>query len=200
METNLLKEKIKIAEKAVEDMKDPDLKKKAFEVILNKLVSPVEKTQAEKKESVIATLKTEELPTEKDEKERVFNPERLLEATGFTLEKLSNILDFDKNQFHVVASIPGKSHAEKQKNAALLILTTYYYCTGEREYDSGKLRRMMQDLGIKSLINMATLLQNFENYFIKKGKPGSRTTVYRITNPGLQEGVNLIKQIGDKYE
>ena len=43
-------------------------------------------------------------------------------------------------------------------------------------------------------------LQNFENYFVKKGKKGSRLTAYRITNPGLQEGVKLIKQIGGKNE
>ena len=49
-------------------------------------------------------------------------------------------------------------------------------------------------------MNMATILQGFENYFVKKGEKGSRLTAYRITNPGIQEGVKLIKQIGGKNE
>lgn len=196
METEKLKEKIKIAEESVKDMQDAELKKKAFEVILNRLITVASDKQIRKQEAIIDEPKnTIEEPITKN-----FEPNKLSEATGLTMEELGNIIDLDGNNFHVVAQIPGKSFSEQQKNAALLIITANYYCTGEREYDAGKLRKRLEDLGIKSLVNMATILQSFENYFVKKGEKGSRLTAYRITNPGLQEGVKLIKQMGGKDE
>jgi len=196
MDSQKLKEKIKIAEESVKDMHDAELKKKAFEVILNKLINVTPDKHTKKQEPSPSEPKNvgEESVT------KIFEPNKLADASGLSVEELGNIVDFDGNDFHVVAQIPGKSFSEQQKNAALLIITANYYCTGDREYDAGKLRKRLEDLGIKSLVNMATILQGFENYFVKKGEKGSRLTAYRITNPGLQEGIKLIKEIGGKNE
>lgn len=200
MDSEKIKEKIKIAEETVKDMQDAELKKKAFEVILNKLITPEIEVPSRKQNN---TQQQEEIKNQ-DSTEKTpsqdFNPEKLTEATGMPIDRLGSVIDFDGNDFHVVAQIPGKSHSEKQKNAALVIITTNYYCTGNRDYDAGKLRKRLEDLGIKSLVNMATILQNFENYFVKKGEQGSKSTAYRITNPGLQEGIKLIRQLGENNE
>jgi len=196
MDSQKLKEKIKIAEESVKDMHDAELKKKAFEVILNNLINVAPDRHTKKQEPSPSEPKSvAEEPVTK-----IFEPNKLADASGLSVEELGNIVDFDGNDFHVVAQIPGKSFSEQQKNAALLIITTNYYCTGDREYDAGKLRKRLEDLGIKSLVNMATILQGFENYFVKKGEKGSRLTAYRITNPGIQEGIKLIKEIGGKNE
>lgn len=199
MDVEKLQVKIRAAEEAVKEIKDSELKKKAFEIVLNRLLLSVEEKTVTEKSEPREEKNSQDSRSETDGKKE-FNPTKLIEATKLTAEQLGNVIDFDEGNFHVVATIPGKSYADQQKNAALLVLTANYYCSGEREYDAGKLRKRLEDLGIKSLMNMATILKNYENHFVKKGDAGSRSTVYRITNPGLQEGINLMKRLGEKRD
>lgn len=192
IETGEIKEFIKRAEESVESMNDEKLKLKAFEVVLNNLMKP--------SEGIIISsekIKSEEL---NNKEISMFSKDNLLNNLELSETQLNNIVEFDGDNFRILPPIKGKSEGEKQKKASLIILTNKYYCYGAREIETAELRNNLQDMGIKSLKNMATHLKNFENYIIKKGKPGSSATLYRITDPGLKEGLRLIKELGANYE
>lgn len=191
-DTRGMKEKIRIAEESVKDVEDKELKKSAFEVILNKLLSSESKQISYGGE--IKDFPISEVLTNKPEsKKGLIDKENFAKVTGSTVEKLCDIFDFDDEDIHILCEIPGKNDAEKQKNASLLYFTSAYYCKGVRECDIKTLNKKMSDLGIKSLGNVSTNLKNFENFFVQKGKKGSAATIYRITNPGLRRGVEFIK-------
>jgi hypothetical protein len=193
MKEEEIKKKIELAEKSVADIKDENLRVKAFEVILNNLLSG---------KVVTPTIKLTAVPkqTITEQKELKFEPEKLASALEVELERLRNIIDFSDDDFHIIVNIPGNTDSDKQKNSALIILTIRYYCLGDREIPSNELRNRMRDLGIGSLINMASNLNSIRNFIIRCGKPRSPATRYRITDPGIREGLRLLKQLLQKSE
>jgi hypothetical protein len=190
MEVEELKKKREMAQEAVKDMQDESMKQKAFEVILNYLLQE----KYEVKKSITVAPKTD-LVSEKKEPSLALTPDSLATALNVEIDRLNEIIDFSPNEFHIIAPIPGGSHKERQQNATLLILTTNYYCTSEREMGAKVLAAMMRDLGIKSLANLALNLKNFENFIVKKGEQGDPRTNYRITDPGLRRGLDLIREL-----
>ena len=73
------------------------------------------------------------------------------------------------------------------------MLTAKHYIKNEREINVPELKKTLEDLGIRSLVNLSTNLKGFENFIIMKGSKGSKSTSYRITNPGVTQGVELIQ-------
>jgi hypothetical protein len=193
MKEDEIKEKIALAEKSVADIKDENLRIKAFEVVLNNLLSgkpatPTISTVAKPKQAIL------------ERKETKFEPGKLASALGVELDKLKSVIDFSENDFHIISEISGYTEGDKQRNSALIILTIRYYCFDNREILSGELRDFMRDLGIGSLINMATNLNSIRNFIIRIGKAGSPATRYRISDPGIKQGLKLIKEMLVKVE
>lgn len=185
-----LKEKIALAEKSVESVKDEKLKAKAFEIVLNSLLS----------EKVTKSSNTQNKPKPSGIKDSlegfiVLHPSNLADTLGVELAELSNIIDFTENEFRIIVNIPGKSEGDKQRNASLIILTVLYYCKNQRDIKSSDLRDILRDLGIGSLVNMATNLKIDSSYWVLKGEPSSKLFYYRITTPGIQKGLEIIKSM-----
>ncbi|MCZ7384017.1 MAG: hypothetical protein O8C67_09500 [Candidatus Methanoperedens sp.] len=194
IETGEIKQFIKRAEESVKDVSDEKLKIKAFEVVLNNLV----KSSIEKK-----FIPCSEKPKPKDAVDisvGKLNKDNLLNALNISDNQLNNFVDFDEDDFRILSHIQDKSETKKQQQATLIILTIKYYCYGDREINTSELKNKLKDMGIKSLENMAANLKDFENYIIKKGKQRSPATVYRITDPGIKEGLRLITELGANYE
>lgn len=188
LEEDKIKEKIELAEKAVANIKDEALRVKAFEVVLNNLMSAKEPTQIRHKATTRLQEIVEKVPAQ-------FNPQNLSTAIGIEFDGLKSVIDFTDDSFRIIGDIEGASEGDKQRNASVVILTVRYYCIDDREISSGDLRSMLQDLGIGSLVNMATNLNLVKNFIIKIGQPGSTSTKYRITDPGIREGLRLIRQM-----
>jgi len=119
----------------------------------------------------------------------------LAEKVGVDEEDLYKIFDFDE-KIHLLVQPKGKNEGEKQLKASLIILTAYNHYFNKREISSSDLIRMLEDVGIGSLVNLSTNLKEHRDLIIhKKGKRGSTKTSYRITIPGLHEGYLLIKEL-----
>ncbi|MBS3105140.1 hypothetical protein J4234_02700 [Candidatus Woesearchaeota archaeon] len=180
-----LKEKIKLAQQAVEDVIDPKLKEKAFEVVLNNLISG--------NNQLVPILQTDSQPIQTQNKvtnDKLYN---FLNATNVTEQQITNIFDLDGESIRIIGAIPGNTDSKKQRNATLILLTAKHYIKNEREINVPELKKTLEDLGIRSLVNLSTNLKGFENFIIMKGSKGSKSTSYRITNPGVTQGVELIK-------
>ncbi len=200
MNEETIKIKRELAEKAVEGMTDEKLKLVAFEVILTKLLAD-ESSHAKPSEMPVYKAFKEEMKVGSTEiKQKTFSPESLAKELGLELDRLKNVIEFTEDDFHIISNIPGEKDWEKQLNASLVVLTINYYCRGEREVLAGDLRNILQDLGIRSLLNMATNITYQNNFIVKIGKPGSHYTRYRITNPGLQNGIDIIKNMLSSFE
>ncbi len=194
IETGEIKEFIKKSEESVEGVNDEKLRLKAFEVVLNNLI----KSSIEEK-----NISYSEKPKSKDVVNKSMdklNKDNLLNALNMSDIQLNNIVDFDDNDFRILPRIQGKSEAKRQQQATLIILTVKYYCYDDREINTSELKNKLRNMGIKSLENMATNLKDFENYIIKKGEQRSPATLYRVTDPGIKEGLKLIKELGGNYE
>jgi len=200
MEDNEIQEKIALAEKSVSHMKDEKLRTKAFEVILNNLLSHI-LSKSEKPNAPNITPQIAKKQPVSELMKSKFEPDKLASALNIDINKLKNIIDLYDSDFHIISDIPGgKSESTKQQNSALIILTIQYYCFNNREILSGDLRKQMSDLGIISLINMSSNLSLMKSFIVKTGLRGSHDTKYRITDPGIRKGLELIKEMLNKSE
>lgn len=180
-----LKEKIKLAQQAVEDVSDPKLKEKAFEVVLNNLIIGTKQQ--------VATLQNDNQPIQTQNNLTNNSLYNFLNAANITEQQITNIFDLDGESIRIIGAIPGNTDSKKQRNATLILLTAKHYIKSEREVDVPELKKILEDLGIGSLVNLSTNLKGFENFIIMKGSKGSKSTSYRITNPGITQGVELIR-------
>jgi len=180
--TDQMKEKIQQAERAVENMTDVNLKTKAFEVILNNLLSD--------KSAAKSTSGPEVTSSEKDAD---FSISKLQKISELNEDQLAQLVEFDENDFTIIASVPGKLETAKQQNATLLILAVMNYVYGSKEMNTTILRKKLTDMGIGSLTNLSTNLKSFENYIVKKGDV--KDVTYRITTPGLKKAIELMKNL-----
>lgn len=191
-EIGQLKEKIKVAEAAVQDIADETLRTKAFEVVLNNLLAVASTEKA--KSSEATRTESHNLA---DNEETAFDTARLVENAGINMDDLSRVIDFTSDNFHIIANVPGDNEGDKQRNAALILLTANFYCRNQREMLSMDLRDAMKDLCISSLVNMATNLGVKSNkiYLRREGIQGSKNTKYIVTTPGIQKGLELIRSL-----
>lgn len=184
MEIEKIKEKIKVAEKAVENVLDPSLKSKAFEVVLNNLLK-VRGPEAR------SEINTNVIPNENHS----FSIKKLCQESNLNEQQLKQIFEFENDKFTIITNIPGNKESRRQQNASLVILTVTNYLYGSKEIKTSELKEYLRDLGIRSLVNLSTHLKSFENYILKKGRGGGKNVIYRITTPGLMKGIELIRQM-----
>lgn len=183
-----IKEIIEKAEKSVEDVQDPNLKKTAFEVILNKLLQDSSPTRN------IASPPTP--GSENKDLTSSINVNNLLSATELSLDEISSVVDIDEEgNFHIITDIPGNTVSSQQRNATLLVLTLHHFLFANREIRSRELNDELRDLGIGSLQNLAANLKGIQNLILAKSKKKGAGASYRITNPGINYGIDLIRDL-----
>jgi len=125
----------------------------------------------------------------------------LANKLAITEEDLKHIFEFGETDVRIIAPIEGKSESQRQLNATLLYLTIYKYCFNLKEIKSSELRRKLVDLGIRSLVNLSTNLNQNQSYiWHRMDQRGDTTTSYRITTPGEIEGLRIIKEMKKRLE
>lgn len=154
-------------------------------------------------------LKSIDSRLDKIESNQTLNPKVL--STGFVnqtagIEKLArflkssskdvcNIISFEEGEeFTFLFSIDGKNEPEKQLNATLCILTVFYYCYDQDEIATNNLKQKLEFLGIKSLDHLSHNLKKHKKLFILKGKARSSKFNYKVTQPGLNAGLNILSE------
>ena len=113
-------------------------------------------------------------------------------------DKIDHIFDFDKHDVRLIHPIISENVSEsiKQYKATLLYLMALKYCYGLHEISSRELRKKLEDLGLKSLVNLSTNLKSFSSFIVhKKGAKGNTDTSYKITIPGEMEAIRIIKDL-----
>lgn len=183
-----LKNEIENAIKLSETLDDPH--KTIFKSILKSLSFVMDDKQSES----ILSSKTDDT----NEEQNVLVYRKLLEKTGIVQDQLENVLNFEKNDFKVVANINGENEIEKQIKASLIILTANYYCYEKEEINSRELASKLRWLGIKSLANLNKNLKRKEcQPFIRIVGKGNNTA-YQILNPGLKKGIEIMKEMANE--
>jgi len=126
--------------------------------------------------------------------------EKLANDLSVDVEFLDDIFEFDGG-LRVIKHIGGRNEKEKQIKNTLVLLTAHKYYCDMPEITSSELRKQLKELGVGALVNLST---NINEYNIKKRhnlilhekpKRGGKKTTYRISTPGIKEGLKLIKEI-----
>ncbi|MBU0470535.1 MAG: hypothetical protein KKA62_01165 [Nanoarchaeota archaeon] len=124
--------------------------------------------------------------------------EELCGFIGLLEEKLRKILFVRENDVTLIDTkfIDSKSTKEIQLDTSLALLLLYKYVFDLDKCPSMLLRKKLQLMGIKSLVNLTTNLHKFPEYVIHDaGKVGSTDNYFLITQPGE----NRIKAKIKKY-
>lgn len=115
--------------------------------------------------------------------------------------KFYDIIHFnDNNQFHLLFSITGKNESEKQLRGTLCFLAVSNYCNGKNSILSKELVKILESMKIKSLDNISHTLKKYNKYIIPTGKTGDPNFSYIITQPGLKEGIRIIKELIKQFK
>lgn len=178
-----LKEKISIAKKAVEDESEP-FKTEAFKIILNKLLSTGQ-----------STLNTPSItPRETESTNANGDPvEIFANHIGISKNDLLNVLDFKDDQLSLLR-IKGNKISEQYYYCALMILAFWKISMREEFVSNVKLGRPMSKYGIPTANLSANLKKtNYKEFIVTKGKGKSQE--YRITTKGIQQAVEIIKEL-----
>lgn len=123
--------------------------------------------------------------------------EDLAKDLGIEQERLHRLFEFEEKEIHILDALKGSTESKTQFNTALAYLSTSYYYFRQQEIESGKLSRIMEDLGIGALSHLHRNLGKDRKMLIPK-KSKKRVDTYRITRPGIERGVFLIKEYFSK--
>lgn len=172
-----IKEKINLTLELIRDT-PADLRPIAFRVVLEKLLSDprVAAAQTVLPNGSVASL------------------QNLVTKSGLTINQVQNLVDIntETQAVNILANLSG-SEKIKQVNSALIYLTVKQLVFDSSSADSSELINMMRRLGIGSLPNLALNLANERRYFTAETNPGRAS--YKITVPGLQRGLELLKEL-----
>jgi len=120
--------------------------------------------------------------------------EKMAHKTGISIIYLNEIYEIENEDVNINLALPNKKESEKQEIASLLILACSYYCFGSDTIAASSLNKKLKWLGIKSISNLKKNL-TVHGYLETVGKAGSNNFQYKITFPGVQKAVELIKQL-----
>lgn len=119
---------------------------------------------------------------------------RLAEKIKVPEEKIREIFDLEQDSLTLVR-VTGKDDREKTKNAALLVLLGYKYFLRVDNVLAQAIKKNVGGLRVP-LDNFSTYLKDITPRFvIKKGKPRSPKTTYKLTVFGEAEARELLKKL-----
>ncbi len=194
---------ILIKEKLIEKT-DKGFQIRAFKII-NFLDSLKEEettkaTTLRKRKSLKSAKKSKTTQSLKENTEQPLKSKGLDELSNFldiSEEKLRRILFVRENDVNLINSkfIQSTSTKEVQLDTSLALLLIYKYVFNLNNCPSELLRKKLQLLGIKSLVNLTTNLHKYPEYIIHDaGKIGSTDNYFLITQPGENRIKNQIKK------
>ena len=186
MQTEQIKNKIKMAIDAVSDVEEP-FKIKAFEVILSKLL--------EESEEMIHHLAT---PSPKSTTQGNLKGAKTLERIAsfakrcnLNAAQLRDAIEFKEDVPMFIEKVEG-SDAEKQVKASQCLLATYENVYQRDWIEASTLRQNLADSGVP-LANLARSLKSQKEIFRKIGK--KKNTKYKLTGLGKKKAYQLIRKL-----
>jgi hypothetical protein len=106
-------------------------------------------------------------------------------------EKLDEVFHVTENAAEVIASkMPGKKRGEQTVNAYVLQGISSYLLSGEPNFDDQSARQLCEQVGCYDYSNHTKYLASKGNLFT-----GSKKGGWRLTNPGLKHGSDLINEV-----
>jgi len=179
-----LQKAVAIAQEAIKDIEDEQLRLKTYEIVLNNLLGgksgAVEKSEKEIVKKDIAKT----------------GPYKLLSSKiGVELDRIEDFFEIS-DDVDLLFLVKRESTIEEHLLFLLVYLTAKKICFDNKEADSSHIREMMAIKQISNLTNLSTHIKKFPSLINHKTrKKGSIKTAYRITNEGIAKGLRLIKQI-----
>ena len=114
-------------------------------------------------------------------------------------EQLRHVFEFTKGKPILIRPVDGPAE-ERIRSVCLLTLVAYETVYGNGEIQSSVIKQHMQDTGIivgtdfgSKMLNACK--SNAKSYAIPIGERKSPKLAYRLTMPGRQEGLRLIKEL-----
>lgn len=173
-----------------------------IEDILNEIINYDSSKQVRKNKIIKRKKQNMETHNDKEELLKQLNSkgiEELKKVVEVDGDALNHIFDFDDKDVRIIYHIASETTTEsiKQYRATILYLTILKFCYSTNEICSKELRRKLEDIGLtKSLVNLSTNLKSYQTQIVhKKGERGNTDTSYKLTIPGEQEGVKIIKEL-----
>lgn len=121
--------------------------------------------------------------------------EKLAKYLKASEEEVYHIINFEPDgEFTFLFNIDGKNESDKQFEATICLLTVLYYCYGKDEIATTTLKKKLEFLGINALDHLSHSLRKKVKFVVLKGKGGSSKFNYKITQPGLVEGIKLLSK------
>ena len=106
-------------------------------------------------------------------------------------EQLDQIFSIDDNAFDVIAAkMPGKSKRQQTVEAYIICGVKAFLQTGEPNFTDKEGRQLCQKIGCYDRPNHYNYIKAFGNRI-----GGSKDSGWKLTNPGLTDAAQLIKQI-----
>lgn len=181
-----LKSLVEEAQEATKDIQDENLRSIAFSKLLDHMLSHTH--------DQISITRSDNF---KQTTDGTFDPMRLANQMGISLEELGKVVDFHEEDFRIVGGIKGTVMGEKHRNAALLILTINNYVRNVRAMSAPELKKKIVDwVGKVSINNFSANILVDKDSFVKEGTDSQ--TTYRLTSIGLERGIAELKRMVDE--
>ncbi len=188
MDENIIKEKIKLAHKAISDEKEP-YKIEAFKIILEKLLGDNSKTE-DKGIGDQKGVSESEYTTG-----TISEPlSQLAEKCGIDLQELKNVLDYENNEFILLKKIEGSSDVQKKVTGCQIIITAWMKGKNIEWVKGSILRELVEK---NSLGDTSILAKNLNDSGFFRTKGQYRGVEYSLTTNGWQEGLKLITKLAE---
>ena len=114
-----------------------------------------------------------------------------MKKNALTREQLESVFLIDQNSIDVIASqMPQKTLAKQVVQAYIICGMATFLKTGELNFSDKDARELCERVGAFDATNHSTNTKKFGSLIT-----GSKDAGWKLTNPGLSEGVKIVKQL-----
>jgi hypothetical protein len=120
----------------------------------------------------------------------------IIKNENIELNDLYSIFNIRNNKLILLKGFKSQNNRESHIKSSLLTLVAHKIFYGSERISSANLRTILQDSGVRGLINLSTTLKEYSYWIVhERGQIGSINTSYRITHEGYRKGLDLLRDI-----
>jgi len=114
-----------------------------------------------------------------------------MKKNALSRERLEHVFSIDRDSIDVIASnMPQKTVSKQVVQAYVICGVAAFLKAGELAFTDKEARTLCEKVGAYDQANHATYTKKFGNLIT-----GSKDSGWKLTNPGLNEGVKIIKEL-----
>lgn len=114
-----------------------------------------------------------------------------MKKNSLSREQLEHVFSIDRDSIDVIASkMPQKTVAKQVVQAYVICGIANFLKTGDLGFTDKDARKLCEKVGAYNQTNHATYTKSFGNLIT-----GSKDSGWKLTNPGLSDGVKIIKEL-----